>query len=170
MLLSLKAVQELRRLCDDSDKPIEIRVSGSDAFFSRENFSLSVKLIDATFPPYKQVIPQRVEAEARVSLAALIDALRAMSVGALGVRLTIGAGKICIASQSAYSCEACDEISAEYDGPETIVGVNARYMLDALRAIEAEDVSIGVTGDLGPIVLRPLSGQQFVAIVMPMRL
>src|SRR5438445_669915 len=65
MLIPLKAIQELRRLCDeaaadaketkDAPKPqVQITQSGSSAFFQGAGMSFSVKLVDAQFPPYAQ--------------------------------------------------------------------------------------------------------------------
>jgi DNA polymerase III subunit beta len=76
MLIPLKAIQELRRLCDeaaaeakeakDAPKPqVQITQSGSSAFFNGAGMSFSVKLVDAQFPPYSQVIPQNSDKQIR---------------------------------------------------------------------------------------------------------
>src|SRR5262249_14694263 len=65
MLIPLKAIQELRRLCDEmlalsesKEASLQITQSGSSAFFQGGGMTFSVKLVDAQFPPYAQVIPQ----------------------------------------------------------------------------------------------------------------
>ena len=88
MLIPLKAMQELRRLCDealaesaegggkDAPKPqLQITQSGSRAFFQGAGMTFSVKLVDAQFPPYAQVIPQNASKKVRVPSAAFADAL-----------------------------------------------------------------------------------------------
>src|SRR5271165_4443267 len=87
MLIPLKAIQELRRLCDDmvaesKDGPkaqLQITQSGSSAFFQGGGMSFAVRLVDAQFPPYSQVIPAQSEKLVKVPRAALADSLRAVS-------------------------------------------------------------------------------------------
>jgi DNA polymerase-3 subunit beta len=186
MLIPLKGVQELRRLCEEAltegkegadASEIKMVQSGPNAFFELAGFSFSVKLVDAQFPPYQQVIPEQSERVVRAQRAALSDALRAVSVAASdrtgGVKLTIGDGKIRFESESPDSGEGFDEVSADYKGPEITVGFNARYFLDVLGAITDEEVTLGISGELDPAVIAPASAspsRSYQAVIMPMRI
>jgi DNA polymerase III subunit beta len=187
MLIPLKGVQELRRLCEealaeggkDGADASEIRMvqSGPNAFFELAGFAFSVKLVDAQFPPYQQVIPEHSERNVRAARAALSEALRAVSVAASdrtgGVKLTLGGGKIRFESESPDSGEGFDEVPADYDGPEVTVGFNARYFLDVLGAITDEEVSLGISGELDPAVIKPAgesANKSYQAVIMPMRI
>src|SRR6202451_2590862 len=89
MLIPLKAIQELRRICDEAliESPVkdagkdvarpqlQITQSGSSAFFQGAGTTFSVKLVDAQFPPYAQVIPQNSSLKIRAPRAAFADAL-----------------------------------------------------------------------------------------------
>jgi len=83
MLIPLKAIQELRRLCDDlaaeskegGKAQLQITQSGSSAFFQGGGMSFAVRLVDAQFPPYTQVIPAQSEKIVRVPRGAFADAL-----------------------------------------------------------------------------------------------
>jgi DNA polymerase-3 subunit beta len=187
MLIPLKGVQELRRLCEealgdggkDGADASEIKMvqSGPNAFFELAGFSFSVKLVDAQFPPYQQVIPETSERVVRAQRAALTDALRAVSVAASdrtgGVKLTLGGGKIRFESESPDSGEGFDEVSSDYQGPEVTVGFNARYFLDVLGAITDEDITLGISGELDPAVIKPAAesaNKSYQAVIMPMRI
>jgi DNA polymerase-3 subunit beta len=182
MLIPLKAIQELRRLCEEvsADKDakgpqIVITQSGSSAFFQAGGMSFSVKLVDAQFPPYQQVIPDASEKKVRAPRAALADALRAVSLAASertgGVKLSVGQGKtLRIASESPESGDGFDEVPVEYNGGPLSIGFNAKYFLDILGALDEQDVFIGLSGELDPAVVRPASERQFLAVVMPMRI
>ena len=84
--------------------------------------TFSVKLVDAQFPPYAQVIPQNSEQKVRVPRAAFADALRAVSIAASertgGVKLTLAKGTMRITSESPESGDGFDEVPIDYDGPE----------------------------------------------------
>ena len=183
MLIPLKGVNELRRLCEDAggkgDGETEIRIlqTGPNAFFELPGFQFSVKLVDAQFPPYQQVIPEQNSHRVRAPRLLTADALNAVSVAASdrtgGVKLSLSRGKLRFESESPESGDGFDELSVDYDGPDLTVGFNARYFLDVLRAINDDDVEIGVSGELDPAVIRPGSQNQrtsYLAVIMPMRI
>jgi len=183
MLLPLKAIQELRRLCDDfvgdskesGPKPqMQITQSGSSAYFQGGGMTFAVRLVDAQFPPYGQVIPQQNEKIVRVSRSAFADALKAVSVAASertgGVKLSIAKASMRITTESPDSGDGFDEVSIEYSGPAMTIGFNARYFLDVLGALDEDEIELGFGGELDPAVLKPVGPRQFLAVVMPMRI
>jgi DNA polymerase III subunit beta len=190
MLIPLKAIHELRRLCDEmmtegpaageKGKPeLLITQSGSSAFFQGAGMTFSVKLVDAQFPPYSQVIPQSSDKVVRAPRSAFADALKAVSVAASertgGVKLSLTKGSMRITSESPESGDGFDEIPVEYTGPNMSIGFNAKYFLDVLASVTDDEVEISLSGELDPAVLRPAgatttSDRQFLAVVMPMRI
>ncbi|MDB4936934.1 MAG: polymerase beta subunit [Labilithrix sp.] len=193
MLIPLKAIHELRRLCDEmmaegpttgpdgeKKKPeLLITQSGSSAFFQGAGMTFSVKLVDAQFPPYSQVIPQGADKVVRAPRTAFAEALKAVSVAASertgGVKLTLTKGSMRITSESPESGDGFDEIPVEYAGPNISIGFNAKYFLDVLASVTDEEVEVSLSGELDPAVLRPAgatttSDRQFLAVVMPMRI
>jgi DNA polymerase-3 subunit beta len=183
MLIPLKAIQELKRLCDDfvgegkegSAKPqLQITQSGSSAYFQGGGMTFAVRLVDAQFPPYGQVIPQQSEKLVRVPRVAFAEALRAVSVAASertgGVKLGVSAGTLRITTESPDSGEGFDEVPIEYAGASMTIGFNAKYFLDVLAALDDAEIELGFGGELDPAVIRPASQRQFLAVVMPMRI
>jgi len=181
MLIPLKAIQELRRLCEDlvtdgkDTKPqLQITQSGSSAFFQAGGMVFGVRLVDAQFPPYSQVIPQKSDKIVRVPRAPFADALRAVSVAASertgGVKLGLSAGTMRISTESPDTGEGFDEVPIEYSGPPMTVGFNAKYFLDVLGALDEDEIDLGFGGELDPAVVKPVGPRQFLAVVMPMRI
>lgn len=182
MLIPLKAITELRRLADEARAEkdattVTITQSGPNAFFTVAGMQFSVKLVDAQFPPYNQVIPQLSERSVRAPRLPFADALRAVSLAASdrtgGVKLSVATNTLRITSESPESGNGFDELSVEYNGPEVTIGFNAKYFLDVLAAIDDEEIILGISGELDPAVLRPASEspeQSYVAVIMPMRI
>ncbi|MEZ4310735.1 MAG: DNA polymerase III subunit beta [Polyangiaceae bacterium] len=181
MLIPLKAVSELRRLTDQarSEKisTLVIQQSGPNAFFTVAGMVFSVKLVDAQFPPYQQVIPASPARTVRAPRLPFIDALKAIQLAASdrtgGVKLSLVPGALRITSESPESGNAFDEIAVDYSGPEMTIGFNAKYFLDVLAAIDEEEVALGLSGELDPAVLMPATesdAQSYIAVVMPMRI
>lgn len=197
LLLPLKAVVELRRMAEEAGaevkeggkaeakdaaaspgRPVMLTASGPNAFFEVGGALFGVKLVDAQFPSYQQVIPQQSERSARVPRLAFADALRAVSLAASertgGVKLTLSKGLMRITSESPESGDGLDEIAVDYAGKDVTIGFNAKYFLDVLNAMDDEDeVVLGFSGELDPAVLRPASerpDRQYIAVIMPMRI
>ena len=181
MLIPLKAIHELRRLADDmmgeagkdQDKPqMQITQSGSSAFFQAGTTSFSVKLVDAQFPPYAQVIPQNSEKQIRVPRSAFADALKAVAVAASertgGVKLSLAKHAMRITSESPETGDGFDEIAVEYGAAPMTVGFNAKYFLDVLAALDEDEVVLCLSGELDPDVVKPNSALEFLAVVMQM--
>jgi DNA polymerase-3 subunit beta len=182
MLVPLKAVTELKKILDEitdnrDTTMVTISQTGPNAFFKLAGVDFSVKLIDAQFPPYQAVIPAASDRAVRTPKNQLKEALRAVSLAASdrtgGVKLSIADNALRITSESPESGNGFDEVSIDYDGPEISVGFNARYLLDVLNAIEDEEVTLGLSGELDPAVLRPVtegSKDEYISVVMPMRI
>jgi DNA polymerase III subunit beta len=181
MLIPLKAISELRRLTDQAKGEkvamLTIQQSGPSAFFTVAGMQFSVKLVDAQFPPYQQVIPASPNRTVRAPRLSLIDALKAIQLAASdrtgGVKLALVPGALRITSESPESGNAFDEVRVDYSGPEMTIGFNAKYFLDVLAAIDEEEVSLGLSGELDPAVIMPAtesSSSSYVAVVMPMRI
>ncbi|HMA92283.1 MAG TPA: DNA polymerase III subunit beta [Polyangiaceae bacterium] len=189
MLIPLKGIQQLKRVCDDAlaeapraegaeqEPVVKISQAGPSAFFQMGSLQFSVKLVDAQFPPYDQVIPAVSERVVRAPRLGVADALKAVSVAANdrtgGVKLTLSQNAIRFETESPESGEGFDEIAIDYDGPDLTIGFNAKYFLDVTGAIVDDDISIGIGGELDPAVIRPATGSEafdFLAVVMPMRI
>ena len=182
MLIPLKAITELRRLAEEAraekETPmVAITQSGPNAFFNIAGMQFSVKLVDAQFPPYQQVIPSVTERSVRAPRVQFADALRAIALAANdrtgGVKLSIAPGTLRITSESPDTGAGFDELSVDYNGPEVTIGFNAKYFLDVLNSLDDEEIVLGISGELDPAVLRPASESSqagYVAVIMPMRI
>ncbi|APR99232.1 DNA polymerase III subunit beta [Pajaroellobacter abortibovis] len=187
MLIPLKALHELRRLCEDvsagvfqkegskSDQKglISIMQSQSNAFFEGSGVCFSVKLVDAQFPPYTQVIPKTSSKKFVIRRATFAEALRAVSIAAgeriAGVKLVLNAGTVRILSESPEGGDGLDELPIEYGGPSITVGFNAKYFLDVLTAMNEEEVEVLLNGELDPALIQPVGDKDCVFVIMPMR-
>lgn len=186
MLIPYKAITELRKLAEESkaheakgETPsmVTIAQSGPNAFFGIGDTRFSVKLVDAQFPAYQQVIPRTSERTVRAPRAALVDALRAVSLAASdrtgGVKLSIESGTMRITSESPESGDGFDEVPVEYAGSGMTIGFNAKYLLDVLAVLDDEEVELLLSGELDPAVVRPAGetdDRSFLGVVMPMRI
>ena len=183
MLVPNKGVNELKRLIedakgdrkDDSRLTVSVATTGGNAFFRREGISLSVKLADEQFPPYAKVIPQQQSRRVVVNRGMLMEALKRISLVASdksgGVRLHIEAGNMRITSENPDVGEGSEEMDVDFAGDPLTIGFNARYLLDVLGSLSADDVALELSGELDPGVVRPVTEAiDFIGVIMPMRI
>lgn len=184
MLVPHKGITELKRLLDDVKASrgkgeeavtIGIAAAGGNAFFVRDDLSLSVKLADENFPPYSKVIPSKQSRTIIAARATLVEALRRISLVANdksgGVQLMIEPGLLRIQSQNPEVGEGSEEIDVDYAGDPLRIGFNARYLLDALSAMTHDEIAIELSGERDPGVLKPVGDDgKFIGVIMPMRI
>lgn len=178
ILIPLKGVVEIKRLLDeDEGSLVSLTQSGPNLFVGADGIRLAVKLPDAVFPPYQQVVPGESKLTVTAPRLALADAIKSVAVAAGertgGVRLAFGAESLRVEAESPEHGEGFDEVPITGGQKRnSVIGACAKYLLDAVLAVEGDDVAIGVSGELDPIVAKPAgvsSGGAFLGVVMPMR-
>lgn len=181
MLIPLKGIHELKRLCDeaksDGTGTISVLHSGTNAFFRVPGLQLGIKLVEVQFPPYGQVIPKDTQHSVLAPRALIADALKAVSLAANdrtgGVKVTLASNVMRFSSESPESGDGFDEVPVDYTGNELTVGFNAHYLLQVLSSIDQENVLLGVSGELDPATVRPgtpVGRSEYLAVIMPMRI
>lgn len=184
MVVPLKAIQELRRLLDEGAGDVEVGAAGPNAFFRRHlagvgegvetEITMSVKLVDARFPPYEKVIPNSSEKQVIVERVPLLEALRRASLisrdKAAALRLMFEENKVTVASDNPDVGEASEELDAQYTGEELVMGFNGRYIMDTLAALDCDVLALELNGPTDACVIKPAEEEGFLGVVMPMRL
>jgi DNA polymerase-3 subunit beta len=132
------------------------------------------KLIDGRFPEYSRVIPtnpsRKVGADRDVLRAALQRAAILSNEKYRGIRLSLKPGVMTLQSHNPEQEEAEEELDVTYTGDEMEIGFNVNYLLDALAAIEGQEVEIGLTDANNSCLMTAPAMPQAKYVVMPMRL
>jgi DNA polymerase-3 subunit beta len=176
IIIARKAIMELRKVIEGgAEEAVVLCVDGGVAHAERGSVQLSMRLVEGEFPDYQQVIPSKSEHIAEVPNARLAAALRRISIVSSertrGVKLQFQDQKLEISSINPDVGEGVEEIELEYDGPPVGIGFNARYLIDALSVLPADNpIEIGLNDEVSPGVVRRGGDPDYCYIVMPMRL
>lgn len=174
VIIPRKGMLELRKVLERCDGSVGLAVVDQHLFARSENLTLSIKLNDVAFPPYRQVIPQEHRREIEIDRTTLLHALRRAEVMApertATVRVELSEGKLDLLADNPDLGNAHQSLEVEYSGESLVAGFNARYLLDVLEAIDTERVVMQFQGELDPCVLRPVDGPDYLGVVMPMRI
>jgi DNA polymerase-3 subunit beta len=87
-----------------------------------------------------------------------------------GVKIEVKGGKILLSSINPDVGEAKDEIDISYQGENLEVGYNVRYLIDAIEVISEASISFRMRGKEGPGVIKPIGSENYMCIVMPVKL
>lgn len=179
VVIPRRGLTEIRRALEGSGSQVEI-ASQNQYFYVRTGATvLSVRLTEASFPPYEQVIPRDHQRRIVVKSGPLFDALKRIVLVASektwGVRMSVVSGVMRIESDNPDLGQGREELDVNYQGSECTIGFNAKYMIELLSEIDTPEVQLELNGDLDPGVVRPLDeqqgvGNQYLGVIMPMRL
>jgi DNA polymerase-3 subunit beta len=171
LILPTKAVAELQRLLGDKGDA-KLSVGENQVFFDLGDTTLVSKLIEGTYPNFRQVIPteakERVTLERESLLAALHRASILASEKSQSVKLNFAKNNLTITATTPEVGEAKETLSIVYKGKEVTIAFNPQYMMDPLRNLDADEVFLELTDELSPGVMKV--NEPFLYVLMPMRL
>ena len=174
VVIPRKALHELTRLLESKTDFLDMVLQDTHVAFLLPETILIGRLIEGQFPNHEQVIPHGSGSAMTVGRQEIIQSLKRVSLMASDkskmVRLTLAPGSLTLSSEDTEIGAAQEEIPASYDGEELATGFNARYLLDALGAMETEEVSIDMSDPLAPGLFEPVDGGRYKCVIMPMRL
>ena len=152
---------------------LQVAISAREATFASERGTLAARLIEGTFPNYRQLIPDSYPSRLRVSKAALLEAIDRASLVAedhIPLRLGLQAGGIDLSVTRQDVGGETEHVDAEYNGEEMTIAFNSRYLNDGVLAVADEEVVIDVLNPLKPGVIRGAGSSEFLYLLMPVRL
>lgn len=169
-----KSLTEVVKLIKDGEKDISIVVGDKHIIFKIDNYSVISRLIEGEFMNYAAAIPDAHKTEIKVNTRKFISSLDRMSLLLserikTPVRCNIENGVIKLSCSTVLG-QAYDEFEIEMTGDSVEIGFNVRYMLDALRNTDTDEVKIHLNGPLSPMVILPSEGDSFLFLVLPVRL
>lgn len=167
-----KTQNEILKLITDNKKDVNIIVGQRHITFKIENYSIVSRLLEGNFLDYK--MPTSASTEFVINtrvLASSVDRMALLTNEKIQspVRCSITADEIKLSCSTTVG-RANDVIAASVRGNDVEIGFNNRYLLDALKNADTDEVKVMLNGSLQPMIIRPVDGQSFTFLVVPMRL
>jgi DNA polymerase-3 subunit beta len=182
VVIPARTLNELSRISAEQTEPIELMITQqrSQVLFHLENTDLVSQLIEGTFPDYKQIVPQNYATRTVVNTQDLLKAVRVAFLFARDaaniIRFNVLAGseltpgQVIVTGTSAELGDNVSEIDASTAGDNIEIAFNARYLIDALSVMGTSETAVETTTSSSPGVLRPVGGDDFSCVVMPMHI
>jgi DNA polymerase III subunit beta len=174
VIVPRKGVLELQRILG-SEGTISLSIGTNHVRVQIGEIRFTSKLIDGRFPEYGRVIPAAPNKSIKADRETLRHALQRTAILSnekyRGIRLTFKPNALTIQAHNPEQEEAEEEIEVSYQGDDLEVGFNVNYLLDALGAINASEVLVGLTDSNSSCLIRsPEKDASAKYVVMPMRL
>lgn len=173
VIIPRKGVLELQRiLTAEGNAAVAIGTNHVRAQIGDVRFTS--KLIDGRFPEYSRVIPASPAFAIKADRDTLRQALQRTAILSnekyRGIRISVKKSALTVQAHNPEQEEAEEEIEVNYDGADLEVGFNVNYLLDALAAIDGQEVELGLTDSNSSCLIRSPGAAGTRYVVMPMRL
>ncbi len=170
-ILPTKAVAELQHLLADKGD-LKLAVGENQLIADLGETTLVSKLIEGTYPNFRQVVPtetkERITLERELLLAALHRTSIMASEKSQSVKFSFSKNTLTLTANTPDVGEAKETLSVNYKGKELSVAFNPQYVMDPLRNLDSDEIFLELTDELSPGVIKV--SEPFLYVVMPMRL
>ena len=174
-----RTLNEVNKIILDSFDTIKIGVAKNQALFEMENCKLVTRLLDGEFLNYSSVIPENWETRIRVNrnnLSNCFERISLISASSIEkekkypVKVSIEIGKVIISCTN-QTGDAKEEMYVSTEGQNLEAGFNPKYFLDALRAIDDEEIFVDFGTSISPCIIRPVEESgDYIYMILPIRL
>lgn len=169
-----KTLSEVVKLANDSDENITLSIGKKYILFEIGNYRIVSRLLEGEFFNYKNAIPVENSTKAVVNLKLLCDSVERTSLLITGkvktpVRCVFEDNSVKVSSATALGA-ANDKIPAKIDGKRIEIGFNNSYLTDCLKTVDSDEILMELNGPISPIIIKPLDGDSFIFLIIPMRL
>ena len=168
------ALSEVKSICGDTEDLVTVTLGKRHILFEIGDTQLICRRLEGEFLDYKNAIPRKNPIQIVAETKALIESIDRVSVVISDklkspVRCVIGEDTVKLFCTTTMG-RATDQISAEISGDQLEIGFNNKYLLDALRAAETDEVRLQLGGPISPMLVLPKEGDAFSFLVLPVRL
>jgi DNA polymerase-3 subunit beta len=169
-----RALQELVRIAQqETADTLAVSLGQNQVIFELADVVLSSRLIDGQFPNYRQLLPESVEHELRLSTPELTDVVRRISLLAqknAPLRLSFSEGTLTVSAQTPDVGEASEAVPVPFHGAPFEIGFNPEFLRDGLESVESDELVLKLISPLRPGLIETPDSSDFVYLIMPIRL
>ncbi|WP_110114518.1 DNA polymerase III subunit beta [Bacillus sp. CGMCC 1.16541] len=171
-----KSLSEFSKILDDSNELVDIVITENQVLFKTKHLLFFSRLLDGNYPDTSRLIPNESKTDVILNVKEFLQSIdRASLLAREGrnnvVKLsTLPDGVIEISSNSPEIGKVIEEVQSEsIEGEELKISFSAKYMLDALKALEGSTIKINFTGAMRPFVIKTVEDDSMLQLILPVR-
>ena len=175
LIIPSKTLNEFIKMSSFIDEEtVKIYTERSKIILKSEKTTTISRLLEGQFPKYNQLIPQESPKEAIVNVSQLTSALERVSIMVNEktsiVKLEFSNNNLKLSADTPDSGKSEENLDIEYSGEELAIAFNYKYVLEALKNIDCDEVKIGLNTSLSATMFRPNCEEDFVCLIMPVQI
>jgi DNA polymerase III subunit beta len=152
---------------------IGLSIGDHDVTFTAGEVKVSTRLLDGSYPDYRQLIPAEYPNRLHVGKDSLLDALRRVRLlvrdNTTPVRLSMRPGGVDLTVVSQEVGDASETVDADFDGTELTIAFNPTYLIDGVEAVTGDEVLLETVDATKPATVRAAEETSFRYLLMPVR-
>ncbi|KHE71717.1 DNA polymerase III subunit beta [Halobacillus sp. BBL2006] len=171
-----KSLTELNKILDDSEETIEVSVTENQVLFRTKHLYFLSRLLDGNYPETSRLIPEQSKTVVKIDTKELLQSVDRASLLAKENRnnvvrlITKENNHLEITGNSPEVGNVVEEVLADdVEGEDLKISFSAKYMMDALKAVDYDQVKVEFTGAMRPFLIRPVDDDQILQLILPVR-
>lgn len=173
VIIPAKNVNDIIRTLESSSDDVKILFDKNQIAFEGKDVYLMSRVIDASFPDYKQIIPKAFVTEVIVLKQDLLDSLKTSNVfsdkfNQINIKALPSKKSFVISTKNSDVGEYVNAIDASVSGQDIEINFNYRYIADCFSSLDSDSISLSIGGANKPLVIKGVSDKSFTYLVMPM--
>lgn len=171
-----KSLNELNKILEDTNNPVQIVLTNQQVLFKTDDVLFFSRLLEGNYPDTSRLIPDEFKTTITINGKSLLQAIDRASLLAREDRNnvvrfeTLENQTIEVSSNSPEIGKVEEQIQVENLEGETLkISFSAKYMMEALKAIDSQDVVIEFTGAMRPFILRSALDDSILQLILPVR-
>lgn len=173
-VIPTRSLIEISKLLEDSDELVKIYIQKNYLMCQNNDATILTRLLDGDFINYKKIIPEKQSGLVTINKTQFEDAIERASLLSRNernniIKFEITDSLITITSNSEVG-EICEKVACKSNITNLKIAFNAKYFLDVLKAQSDEFIQISFESVLEPCVIRPVEGNEFLYLILPVRM
>lgn len=168
-----KTLNELYKIFKDQQDKVDVEFTGNQIMFSMGNTRIISRLLEGDFINYRQIIPEEYTTKVKVNTLDFLEGCERASLLAREgknnlIKLKISEEKIEIMSNAEIG-EVHEDINVVTEGKDIEIAFNSKYLIDVLKVMESEFITMEFTTNVSPCIIKPLDSEVYVYLLLPVR-
>ncbi|MDG0959267.1 DNA polymerase III subunit beta, partial [Bacillus paranthracis] len=171
-----KSLNELSKILDESEEMVDIVITEYQVLFRTKHLLFFSRLLEGNYPDTTRLIPAESKTDIFVNTKEFLQAIDRASLLARDGRnnvvklSTLEQAMLEISSNSPEIGKVVEEVQCEkVDGEELKISFSAKYMMDALKALDSTEIKISFTGAMRPFLIRTVNDESIIQLILPVR-
>ncbi len=171
-----KSLNELSKILDDTNDLVDIVITENQVLFKAKHLLFFSRLLEGNYPDTTRLIPSESKTEVTVNTKEFLQSIDRASLLAREGRnnvvkfSTIEEKVIEVSSNTPEIGKVVEELQAQaIAGEELKISFSAKYVMDALKALEGQEIKISFTGAMRPFIIQPLNDDSILQLILPVR-